>query len=45
MNKAENIMEQLGNFMSEDRKPEIKEDKKQKDEKEEYEIEYEELDD
>ena len=45
MNTAENIMEQLGNFMSEDKKQEIKEDKKQKDEKEEYEIEYEELDD
>ena len=45
MNKAENIMEELENFMSEDRKPKIKEDKNQKDEKEEYEIEYEELDD
>jgi len=45
MNRAEDIIEQLGNFMSEDRKPEIKEDKKQKEEKEEYEIEYEELDD
>lgn len=45
MNKAEDIMEQLGNFMSEDKNQEIKEDKKDKKQKEEYEIEYEELDD
>ena len=45
MNKAENIIEQLGNFMCEDRKTEIKEEQKQKDEKEEYENQYEEMDD
>ena len=46
MNTAENIMEQLGNFMSENKKREVDQDKKQIDEKEEeYEIEYEEMDD
>lgn len=48
MNKAENIMEQLGNFMCVDKEQEIKEDKKgnkQKEEsEEEYEIEYNEND-